>query len=268
MFGLWGLIETRNVPIAFVFYPIVGWAGLRFGPRGSTTLVALMSAFAIVIAGRQLGPFCPVPVGVHAIRVVHVPRPCLAERIDARGDHGRARRRDEQAADARRAAASLAEDGGGGPPRRRHRARLQQPADGDHRLHRDRAARSRSQRRSPRRCGGDRPRRHARRRPDPPDARVQPPPGAAAEDHRPQQGVDQGRADAAPHDRRGHCHDRERPRRQRVCPRRSRPGRTGGDEPGGQRARCDAAGRPPQRRNRRRAARRSGGGGNARRAAG
>ena len=61
MFGLWGLIETRNVPVAFVFYPIVGWAGLRFGPRGSTTLVALMSAFAIVIAGRRLGPFAQFP---------------------------------------------------------------------------------------------------------------------------------------------------------------------------------------------------------------
>ncbi len=62
MFGLWGLIQTRNVPIAFVFYPIVGWAGLRFGPRGSTTLVALMSAFAIVIAGLQLGPFAQFPL--------------------------------------------------------------------------------------------------------------------------------------------------------------------------------------------------------------
>ena len=62
MFGLWGLIDMRNVPIAFVFYPIVGWAGLRFGPRGSTTLVALMSAFAIVIAGLQLGPFAQFPL--------------------------------------------------------------------------------------------------------------------------------------------------------------------------------------------------------------
>ncbi len=61
MFGLWGLIELRNLPLAFVFYPIVGWAGLRFGPRGSTTLVALMSAFAVVIAGRGLGPFSQFP---------------------------------------------------------------------------------------------------------------------------------------------------------------------------------------------------------------
>ena len=45
-----------------MFYPIVGWAGLRFGPRGSTTLVALMSAFAIVIAGLQLGPFAQFPL--------------------------------------------------------------------------------------------------------------------------------------------------------------------------------------------------------------
>ena len=35
MFGLWGMFATRNVPIAFVFFPIVGWAGLRFGARGA-----------------------------------------------------------------------------------------------------------------------------------------------------------------------------------------------------------------------------------------
>ena len=62
MFGLWGLPETRNVPIAFVFYPIVGWAALRFGPRGATTLVALMSAFAIAITGLRLGPFAQFPL--------------------------------------------------------------------------------------------------------------------------------------------------------------------------------------------------------------
>ena len=62
MWGLWGAIETRSVPIAFVFYPIVGWAGLRFGPRGSTTLVALMSAFTIAVAGLRLGPFAQLPL--------------------------------------------------------------------------------------------------------------------------------------------------------------------------------------------------------------
>ena len=57
MFGLWGVSATRDVPIAFIFFPIVGWAGLRFGARGSTTVVATISAFAIAIAGTSIGPF-------------------------------------------------------------------------------------------------------------------------------------------------------------------------------------------------------------------
>jgi signal transduction histidine kinase len=62
MFGLWGVFATRDVPIAFIFFPIVGWAGLRFGARGATTIVALISAFAIAIAGMGIGPFSVFPV--------------------------------------------------------------------------------------------------------------------------------------------------------------------------------------------------------------
>jgi len=57
MFGLWGIFATRDVPIAFIFFPIVGWAGLRFGTRGSTTVTAMISSFAVVIAGMGVGPF-------------------------------------------------------------------------------------------------------------------------------------------------------------------------------------------------------------------
>jgi signal transduction histidine kinase/ActR/RegA family two-component response regulator len=62
MFGLWGVFATRDVPIAFVFFPIVGWAGLRFGARGSTMIIAIMSMFAIAIAGMGIGPFALFPV--------------------------------------------------------------------------------------------------------------------------------------------------------------------------------------------------------------
>jgi signal transduction histidine kinase len=62
MFGLWGLFASRNVPIAFIFFPLVGWAGLRFGPRGAATIVALISGYAIVIAGLRIGPFSGFPV--------------------------------------------------------------------------------------------------------------------------------------------------------------------------------------------------------------
>jgi signal transduction histidine kinase len=68
MFGLWGLFATRNVPVAFVFFPIVGWAGLRFGARGAATIVALISGFAIAIAGLRVGPFAEFPIEfVHAL---------------------------------------------------------------------------------------------------------------------------------------------------------------------------------------------------------
>jgi signal transduction histidine kinase len=62
MFGLWGLFSTRDVPIAFIFFPIVGWAGLRFGARIATLLVAGMSGFAIAVIGSGLGPFSAFPL--------------------------------------------------------------------------------------------------------------------------------------------------------------------------------------------------------------
>ena len=62
MFGLWGVFATRDVPIAFIFFPIIGWAGLRFGPRIAALLVAGIAAFALAIAGLGLGPFSAFPV--------------------------------------------------------------------------------------------------------------------------------------------------------------------------------------------------------------
>ena len=62
MFGLWGVFATRDVPIAFVFFPIVGWAGLRFGARGATLIVAMIASFAMAIAGMGIGPFSAFPI--------------------------------------------------------------------------------------------------------------------------------------------------------------------------------------------------------------
>jgi signal transduction histidine kinase/CheY-like chemotaxis protein len=61
--GLWGIFGTRDVPIVFIFFPIVGWAGLRFGARGSTTIVALIASFAIAVAGMGIGPFSAFSIG-------------------------------------------------------------------------------------------------------------------------------------------------------------------------------------------------------------
>jgi signal transduction histidine kinase len=62
MFGLWGMFATRDVPVAFVFFPLIGWAGLRFGARGSTTIVAILAIVAMAIAGMGIGPFSAFPV--------------------------------------------------------------------------------------------------------------------------------------------------------------------------------------------------------------
>ena len=63
MFGLWRMFATRDVPIAFVVFPLIGWAGVRFGPRGAATFVAIISTLVIAIAGRGIGPFSAFTVG-------------------------------------------------------------------------------------------------------------------------------------------------------------------------------------------------------------
>ena len=63
LFGLWVVFPGQSVPMAFLFFPIVGYAGLRFGPTGAATLVALLSAFALPVAALGLGPFSAFPLG-------------------------------------------------------------------------------------------------------------------------------------------------------------------------------------------------------------
>jgi signal transduction histidine kinase len=43
--------------LAFLFFPIVGWAGLRFGPRGASSIVAILAIGALSSASAGLGPF-------------------------------------------------------------------------------------------------------------------------------------------------------------------------------------------------------------------
>ena len=62
MFGLVGMFARRNLPIGFLFFPFVGWAGLRFGARGAATVTSIVAAFAIAVAGLRLGPFVDYPV--------------------------------------------------------------------------------------------------------------------------------------------------------------------------------------------------------------
>jgi signal transduction histidine kinase/CheY-like chemotaxis protein len=63
LFGLWSIYPGQNVPMAFMFFPLVGYAGLRFGPTGAATLMALVAAFTLPIAALGLGPFGAFPLG-------------------------------------------------------------------------------------------------------------------------------------------------------------------------------------------------------------
>jgi signal transduction histidine kinase/CheY-like chemotaxis protein len=64
LFGLWSIAGQRDVPFAFVLFPIVGYTGLRFGPAGAATVTALAAAFAIPIAALGVGPFAAFTPGV------------------------------------------------------------------------------------------------------------------------------------------------------------------------------------------------------------
>ena len=60
--GLALLIVTMVVfanPSSYVYlvFPLLGWAAVRFGPRGATTATAVVAAIAVTYTSRGLGPF-------------------------------------------------------------------------------------------------------------------------------------------------------------------------------------------------------------------
>jgi signal transduction histidine kinase/CheY-like chemotaxis protein len=57
--------------LAFPFFPVVGYAGLRFGPRGAATIVALASAAILPLAALRIGPFAEYTAGL-SIFVMHL----------------------------------------------------------------------------------------------------------------------------------------------------------------------------------------------------
>ena len=165
--------------------------------------------------------------------------------------HGRGR---DGAAPARGAAAAEPEAGGDRPPGRRRRARLQQHADRDRRLHRARPRARADRLHPPRRPRGDpqgdRPRCDA----DTPAARLQPQAGADAGAPQPERHRSRAGVDAPPADRRGRTADdaaRSQARADRGRPRPAAPGR---DEPRRQRPRRDAERRCDHDRDRERRA--------------
>jgi signal transduction histidine kinase/CheY-like chemotaxis protein len=71
MFGLRTVFPGQRVPLAFIFFPLVGYAGLRFGPAGAATLVALAAAIIVPVAGLGIGPFAEFSIGF-TIFVTHL----------------------------------------------------------------------------------------------------------------------------------------------------------------------------------------------------
>jgi signal transduction histidine kinase/CheY-like chemotaxis protein len=71
IFGLWAIFPGHDVPMAFTFFPVVGYAGLRFGPAGAATLVALIAAFAMSVLTLDVGPFSAFPVAL-TIFILHL----------------------------------------------------------------------------------------------------------------------------------------------------------------------------------------------------
>jgi signal transduction histidine kinase/CheY-like chemotaxis protein len=70
-FGVRSLFPGQQIPVAFTFFPVVGYAGLRLGPRGAATIVALAAIFILVLAALRVGPFAEFSTAV-SIFVTHL----------------------------------------------------------------------------------------------------------------------------------------------------------------------------------------------------
>jgi signal transduction histidine kinase/ActR/RegA family two-component response regulator len=59
--GIW-TGRSPDAPFSFLALPFVLWAGLRFGARGASIVVALLTVLAILLAVVRLGPVADLPV--------------------------------------------------------------------------------------------------------------------------------------------------------------------------------------------------------------
>jgi signal transduction histidine kinase/ActR/RegA family two-component response regulator len=60
--GLW-VGPAADAPFSFLALPFVIWASLRFGARGASIVVALLTVLAILLAVIRIGPVVDLPVG-------------------------------------------------------------------------------------------------------------------------------------------------------------------------------------------------------------
>src|SRR5580704_19486772 len=56
-FNSWFVYDIKNYPLAFLPYPFLVWAALRFGQRGGTTSTFMVSGLAIYELLQHRGPF-------------------------------------------------------------------------------------------------------------------------------------------------------------------------------------------------------------------
>jgi two-component system cell cycle sensor histidine kinase/response regulator CckA len=56
-FNSWFVYDVRNYPLAFLPYPFLVWAALRFGQRGGTTSTLMVASLAIYELLQHRGPF-------------------------------------------------------------------------------------------------------------------------------------------------------------------------------------------------------------------
>ena len=62
VFGAESVVPGPRMPLSFAFFPIVGYAGLRFGPRGAASAVGVASLFILPFAALRIGPFAELSI--------------------------------------------------------------------------------------------------------------------------------------------------------------------------------------------------------------
>ena len=57
LIGLSAVAAQVGGPSSYLAFPVLIWAGFRFGPRGATIAIAISAAFTILGATNFSGPF-------------------------------------------------------------------------------------------------------------------------------------------------------------------------------------------------------------------
>ena len=64
VFGVWPLVSGAHLPLAFMFFPFIGYVGIRLGPAGAASAMALVALLAVPVATMGTGPFASYAPGM------------------------------------------------------------------------------------------------------------------------------------------------------------------------------------------------------------